>query len=137
MDIFTFLKNRKTERVDATGLTFPLFCKLHAVKSPDHQGGIAQSRVGDKLLIVHTPTDERPFCTSVYNVELNRVLGFIETELAEKLYQVFGENFCRDGEVEQITGGPPYQYYGCNIRVMDTQDYIEEMEDFSAVSEDA
>ncbi|MBE7080774.1 MAG: hypothetical protein E7371_06015 [Clostridiales bacterium] len=136
MGIFTFFKQRKTERAQATELTFPLFCKVHAVKSSDHQGGIAQSRVGDKLLIVHTPTDERPFRAAVYSVELNRVLGFIEEELSEKLFRAFGGNFCRDGEVEQITGGPPYKYYGCNIRVMDTQDYVEEMEAFSAVSEE-
>ena len=135
MNIFTFLTKRKTAIVKQTGLTFPIFCKLHAVKSLDHQGGIAQSRAGDKLLIVHTPTDERPFCTSVYSVELNRVLGFIEDKLAEKLFHAFGENFCRDGEVEQITGGPPYKYYGCNIRVMDTNDYIEDMEEFSTAPE--
>ena len=116
-----------------TELTFPIFCKLHAVKSPDHQGGIAQSRAGDKLLIVHTPTDERPSCTSVYSLPLNRVLGFIEEELADKFLQAFGENFCRDGEVEQITGGPPYKYYGCNIRVMDTQDYIEDLKELSSI----
>ena len=134
MNIFTFLKKRKTENSKESGLHFPLFCKLHAVKSLDHQGGIAQSRIGDKLLIVHTPTDERPFRASVYSVELNRVLGFIEDALAEELFHAFGENFCCDGEVEQIVGGPPYKYYGCNIRVMDSKNYIEEMEDFSAVS---
>ena len=131
MNIFAFFKKQKTETAKTTELTFPIFCKLHAVKSPDHQGGIAQSRVGDKLLIVHTPTDERPFRVSVYNITLNRVLGFIEDTLAEKLCQAFGQNFCRDGEIEQITGGPPYQYYGCNIRVMDTQDFIEDMKSFS------
>ena len=133
MNIFAFLKKRKTENTKESGLHFPLFCKLHAVKSLDHQGGIAQSRIGDKLLIVHTPTDERPFCTSVYSVELNRVLGFIEDALAEELFRAFGENFCRDGEVEQIVGGPPYKYYGCNIRVMDTQDYIEDLKELSSI----
>lgn len=108
-------------------MLFPIFCKVHAVKSPDHQGAIVQSRVGDKLLVVSTPSEDHPYCVSVYSVTLNRVLGFIEEALAEKLTAAFGENFCRDGEVEQITGGPPYRYYGCNIRVMDTQDFIEDM----------
>lgn len=121
----------KLERLKESGLQFPVFCKIHAVKSPDHQGAIAQSRVGDKLQIVHTPTQERPSCTSVYSIGLNRVLGFIEESLAEKLLLAFGQDFCRDGEVEQITGGPPYTYYGCNIRVMDTQDFLEELTDIS------
>ena len=119
---------RKTQCAQ-NNLPFPLFCKVHAVKSPDHQGAIAQSRVGDKLQIVHTPTAERPFCVTVYNITLNRVLGFVEADLAEKLTRAFGQDFCRDGEVEQITGGPPYKYYGCNIRVMDTQDFWEDMKD--------
>ena len=127
MSIFAFFTKRKTKAEKPSELTFPAFCKLHAVKSPDHQGGIVQSRVGDKLLIVHTPSDDRPFCVSVYSITINRVLGFIEDELAEKLTRAFGQNFCRDGEVEQITGGPPYQYYGCNIRVMESQDFIEDM----------
>ena len=129
MNIFTFFKKRKT--VNESDKIFPVFCNLHAVKSPDHQGGIAQSRAGDKLLIVHTPTAERPTCVSVYNITLNRVLGFIGEELAETLVRAFGNNFCRDGEVERITGGPPYKYYGCNIRVMDSQNFIEDMKEFS------
>ena len=133
MNLRTLLEKlqKRTETPKKEGLDFPIFCKVYAVKSPDHQGGITQSRVGDKLLLVHTPTNERPYCTSVYNIELNRVLGFIEETLAEKLLCAFGENFCRDGEVEQITGGPPYKYYGCNIRVMDTQNFIEDMQEFS------
>ena len=127
MGIFAFFTKRKTKAEKPSELIFPVFCKLHAVKSPDHQGGIVQSRVGDKLLIVHTPSDDRPFCVSVYSITLNRVLGFIEDTLAEKLTRAFGQNFCRDGEVEQITGGPPYKYYGCNIRVMESQNFIEDM----------
>ena len=127
MGIFAFFTKRKTKAEKPSELTFPVFCKLHAVKSPDHQGGIVQSRVGDKLLVVHTPSDDRPFCVSVYSITLNRVLGFIEDMLADKLTRAFGQNFCRDGEVEQITGGPPYKYYGCNIRVMESQNFIEDM----------
>ncbi len=132
MNIFAFLRKPKPKvsSTDKSAISFPVFCKLHAVKSPDHQGAIVQSRVGDKLLVVHTPTEERPFCVSVYSVTLNRVLGFVEDALAEKLTRAFGQSFCRDGEVEQITGGPPYKYYGCNIRVMDTQYFIEEMKNF-------
>ena len=136
MSIFTYLREKRKIKADAQsyethlnrlGLSFPLFCKVHAVKSPDHQGAIAQSRVGDHLLIVHTPTEERPFCASVYSITLNRVLGFVDEELSEKLTLAFGKEFCRDGEVEQITGGAPYKYLGCNLRLMDTQDFLEEL----------
>jgi hypothetical protein len=127
MGIFTFLKKDKIDKTESHTLHFPIFCKLHAVQSPDHQGGIVQSRAGDKLLIVHTPTEERPSCVSVYSISLHRVLGFVEENLAKRLTHVFGEGFCRDAEVEQITGGPPYQYYGCNIRIMDTKYFVEDI----------
>lgn len=132
MNIFSFLKKSKpqeaaNERI-YPGLEFPLFCKAHAVKSPDHQGAIAQSRVGDHLLIVHTPTEERPCCVCVYSIPLNRVLGYLEEGLSEKLVTAFGEGFCRDGEVEQITGGAPYKYLGCNLRLMDTAYFLEDMD---------
>ena len=129
MRISTLFQKRKSnpKKTNKEEMLFPIFCKVYAVKSPDHQGAIVQSRVGDKLLVVSTPSEDHPYCVSVYSITLNRVLGFIEETLAEKLTATFGENFCRDGEVEQITGGPPYRYYGCNIRVMDTQYFIEDM----------
>lgn len=138
MNIFAYLQAKRRakqeekayqKRLETAGLRFPLFCKLHAVKSPDHQGAIAQSRTGDHLLIVHTPTDERPCCVCAYSISLNRVLGFIDEGLSENLVYAFGEGFCRDGEVEQITGGAPYPYFGCNIRLMDTQEFLKEMQE--------
>ena len=138
MNIFTYFKEKRkkqaekqayAEKLNRLGLSFPLFCKAHAVKSPDHQGAIAQSRVGDHLLIVHTPSKDRPYCTCVYSITLNRVLGYVDEDLSEKLVQAFGQAFCRDGEVEQITGGDPYKYLGCNLRLMDTQDFLEEMQE--------
>ena len=140
MNIFTYFKSKRAmkaretlynERLNELGLSFPLFCKVHAVKSADHQGAIAQSRVGDKLLIVHTPTNERPDCMSVYNISLNRVLGFLDEGLSARLVTAFGQEFVRDGEVEQITGGAPYKYFGCNLRLMDTQDFIEELQEIT------
>ena len=144
MNIFAYLQANKRakqqarayeKRLNEVGLRFPLFCKLHAVTSPDHQGAIAQSRTGDHLLIVHTPTDERPDCVCAYSVSLNRVLGFLDEGLSQNLTYAFGKEFCRDGEVEQITGGAPYPYFGCNIRLMDSQDFLEEMENFSLIQE--
>lgn len=138
MNIFAYLQEKRKkkeamhiyeERLRALGLSFPLFCKVHAVKSPDHQGAIAQSRIGDRLLIVHTPTEERPDCVCVYSIPLNRVLGYIDEELSTKLVTAFGQEFCRDGEVEKITGGDAHKYFGCNLRLMDSQDFLEEMEE--------
>ena len=140
MNILAYLQQKRKEKKglkhaetcrQETPLHFPIFSKVQCVKSPDHQGAIAQSRVGDHLQIVHTPSEERPFCTCVYSIPLNRILGYIDEELSESLVLLFGKGFCRDGEVEQITGGPPYKYYGCNIRLMDSQDFLEEFEDFS------
>ena len=123
------------KRLHEVSLRFPLFCKLHAVTSPDHQGAIAQSRTGDHLLIVHTPTDERPDCVCAYSPSLHRVLGFLDEGLSKHLTYAFGTGFCRDGEVEKITGGAPYPYFGCNIRLMDTQDFLEEMQSFPLIKE--
>lgn len=140
MNIFTYLQEKRKQkqaekayeaRLKQTNLRFPIFCKIHGVKSADYQGAIAQSRVGDHLQIVHAPSDIRPFCTYVYSIPLNRVMGYLEEALSEKLVYAFGRGFCRDCEVEQITGGPPYKYYGCNIRLMDSQEFLEDMEDFS------
>ena len=140
MGIRTYFKEKRKEkqnqkeylqRLKETGVRFPVFCKVHCVKSPDHQGAIAQSRIGDPLQIVHTPSDEYPFKVAVYSIPLNRVLGYIENELAEKLVYLFGRDFCRDGEVETITGGDPYKYYGCNIRLTDEQEFLNDTEDFS------
>ena len=140
MNIWTYFREKRRERREEkeyrsrlrqTRLRFPIFCKLHGVRSPDHQGAIAQSRVGDHLQIVHTPSDVRLFSVCVYSIPLNRVLGYIEDELEEKLVYAFGHGFCRYGEIEKITGGAPYKYRGCNIRLMETQYFMEEQEDFS------
>ena len=133
MGIWTYLQlkhqRKKEEKAfeekrKACGLTFPIFCKLHAVTSLSHQGAIAQSREGDELQIVHTPVEGFPLRVSVYSISLNRTLGFLEDSLSEKLITLFGEGFCRDGEVEKITGGPPLAYFGCNIRILHTKEFI-------------
>ena len=112
------------QRLQKLRLQFPIFCKVHAVKSADHQGALAQSRAGDGLQLVHVPTEAYPFGVCVYSIPLNRLLGFLDAKLSEKLVYAFGEGFCRDGEIEEITGGPPYKYYGCNLRVLDTQELL-------------
>ena len=32
-----------------------------------------------------------------------------------------------------ITGGAPYKYFGCNLRLMDSQDFLEEMEELPSL----
>lgn len=104
------------------GLSFPLYCKAHGVKTPDHQGALAQSRAGDELQLVHVPADGYPFNIYVYNIGLNRILGYLDARLAEKLVRTFGAGFCLDGEITSVTGGPPeYKYFGCNLRIFDTK----------------
>ena len=85
----------------------------------------------DELQLVHIALDEFPFNVYVYSIELNRILGYLEETLAKKLVLVFGQGFCLDGRISEITGGPPeYEYFGCNIRVFDTMNmmlpYLEE-----------
>ena len=113
------------------GLEFPVCCKAHGVGKRERQGALAQSRSGDELQLVHIALDEFPFNVYVYSIELNRILGYLEETLAKKLVLVFGQGFCLDGRISEITGGPPeYEYFGCNIRVFDTMNmmlpYLEE-----------
>lgn len=144
MNIWTYIKEKKQERKEAkafakrlkaSGLHFPILCKLHGVTSPTHQGAIAQSRASDELQIVHTPTPEFPDRVSVYSISLNRTLGFLEDTLSKKLIFAFGAGFCRDGEVKAVTGGAPHPYFGCNIRILDTKEFLQDCEDFSHLYE--
>ena len=122
MNLLSSLKNLLYQRrLRKCGLSFPVFCKLHGVKSPDRQGALAQSRSGDPLQIVHAPTKEYPFNVYVYSITLNRVLGYLDERTAEQFVYLFKKGFCKDAVIEQITGGPPaYPYFGCNIRVMES-----------------
>ena len=124
-----FFYNRRKKKC---AIIFPVFCKIHGVTSPDRQGALAQSGTGDELQLVHVPLEKYPFNVYVYSVPLNRVLGYLDEILAEKLVYLFGKGFCRDGEIEAVTGGPPqYTYFGCNIRIMESAVLMKDCEDFS------
>lgn len=114
-------------------LQFPLFCKVKGVKNPAYQGALAQSQNGDKLQLVHLPSERYPFDTFVYSVNLNRVLGYLEKDLAEKLVKLFGENFCRDGVIYRVIGGGNYKYFGCQILIFETMDMMKNVQDFSSL----
>lgn len=140
MNIFTYLQKKRIQkqeekayslRLAQTKLRFPILTKIHGVKGTTQQGALAQSRAGDKLQLVHVPTEQYKFSVSVYSIPLNRLLGHLDEELCKKLVFLFGEGFCRDGEIERLTGGAPYKYIGCIVRVLDTQFYMEDCEDFS------
>ena len=57
-----------------------------------------------------------------------------QEELAEKLVYVFGKDFCLDGAIDKIIGGPPMKYRGALIRVFDNNVFMEN-EDISSLKE--
>lgn len=133
MGLKAYFKNKLwIRRLKRSGLTFPIRTKINGVSSVDRQGALAQSVDGDDLQIVHTPLKKYPHNTYVYSVTLNRVLGYLDKELSQKLQYVFKDGFCLDGEIQKRLGGPPeYDYYGCNIFIYSTKDLLNDVEDFS------
>lgn len=129
----TFLQNFFYQhRKKKCGLTFPLYCKAHGVKSADRQGAVAQSRANDPLQLVHSPVEGYPFNVYVYSITLNRILGYLDPILSEKLVYLFKKDFCIDGQIENITGGPPeYKYFGCNLRIYETAELMKKCGDLS------
>ena len=122
MKIFHAIKNLLYKRrLKRCGLSFPVHTKIHGVKAADRQGALAQSRSGDNLQIVHVPLPDYPFNVYVYSITLNRVLGYLDSTLAEQLVYLFKKDFCRDAALETISGGPPkYTYFGASIRIYET-----------------
>ncbi|MBQ8323359.1 MAG: hypothetical protein IJX91_05270 [Clostridia bacterium] len=125
---FRVAKNERRRNV--AGLVFPLLCKVRGVKTAERQGALAQSRAGDKLQLVHVALKDYPHNVYVYNVPLNRVLGYLQRDLAEKLVYALGKGFCRDGEIENVTG-EEYGTRGANIRIFDTAEAFSGETDFS------
>ncbi len=131
MGMFAYFKRKIKQRAYERkkrkyGLSFPLYCKAHGVKRAEYQGAIAQSRAGDKLQLIHRPENDYPYNVYIYSVELNRILGYLHETLAYKLVSVFGEEFCRDAVVKEITGGGEYKYRGCNIEIFQTMEYMKD-----------
>ena len=126
---YLFRRRAKTAEIE-----FPVICKLHGVKKLGFQGALLQSRAGDELQLVHTPTAQNPDLVYAYSVSLNRILGCLHEALAEKLIYVFGKGFCKDGEIEKITG-EAYETLGCNIRIFATANALKDESDFSHLYE--
>ena len=135
MNIFAYLKAIQSKRKQRKayekskrllGISFPLYCKAHGVKSADYQGAIAQSHANDKLQITHSPVEGYPHNVYVYSIELNRVLGYLQERLAKKLVELFGNGFCRDALISEITGGGEYKYRGCNLVIFETMSFMQD-----------
>ncbi len=126
---------KRCRRQKRSGLSFPILTKLHGVKSKDRQGALIQSERGDKLQFVQVALPDYPYNAYVYSIPLNRVLGYLDKELAEKLVYVFGEDFCLDGAIDKIIGGPPMKYRGALIHVFDNNVFMEN-EDISSLKEE-
>ena len=71
-------------------LRFPVCCKAHGVSFADRQGALAQSRSGDELQLVQVPLENYPQNVYIYSIELNRILGYLEKNLSDRLTSVFG-----------------------------------------------
>ena len=113
-------------------LHFPIYCKLRGVKQPDRQGALAQSHVEDGLQLVHVPLEDYPYNVYAYSIPLNRVLGYLEKDLAKYLVIELGKGFCVDGRIRKMLGGPPkYKYYGVAIRIYNTKTMMQNMEAFT------
>ena len=137
MNIFARVKRKLKiaqikRRCKIADLSFPIFCKTHGVKNVLYQGALAQTRTGDRLQIVHVPLREYPHNVYVYSIPLNRILGYLQKELAERLVYAFGGNFCLDAVVENRTGGTePHPIFGCNLRLFHTRQMLVDVKDFS------
>ena len=133
MGVWTNLKNFFRRWIGKrTALQFPVYCKLHGVKKPSRQGALAQSSTEDGLQLVHVPLQDYPYNVYAYSIPLNRVLGYLDKELAEQLVAEFGDGFCLDGRIRELIGGPPkYKYYGCKIRIYNTKTLMSNTEDFT------
>jgi hypothetical protein len=99
-------------------VNLPVHTKVVGVSFGDRQERIKQSKVGDTLIIKHTPTQDFPTAAEVINARTGQSLGHIQKQLAAALLSSFGNGFILDGVISDITGGTPdAPHYGCNIKI--------------------
>lgn len=135
MKIKEFWKTfKRCRRLKKSNTVFPVRAKIHGVKNCAHQGALAQSENGDKLQLVQVPLDEYPHNVYVYSITLNRILGYLDKPLAEKLIYIFGKGFCLDGTIREIIGGPPLKYRGAVVDIFDDNVFMKNA-DVSALHE--
>lgn len=100
--------------------SLPMITRLEGRNIFDFQGAISQSQEGDALQLVHVA--ERYDNVYVYNFEINRIIGYLERELADDFIHIFGKGFCLDAKL--------YQTYtfdngklGCDIEIYNHSEY--------------
>ena len=86
------------------GISLPCQTRVFGSSNLNAQGALAQSREGDLLQVVHTPTERHAYNVYVYSIELNRVLGYLDKDLAKSLVSIFGNGFCLDAQIDEIIG---------------------------------
>lgn len=96
-------------------IVFPIHTKIKGVTFENRQEYLSESLEGDMLFIDHTPTDEYPNAISITNGRTLKQLGYVNSELANKLLDKFGAGLRLNGEIVEITGGTDGKNYGCNI----------------------
>ena len=131
MRIFTRIKSnilvaKRKRRMKRQFDKFPLLCLVRGNKA---QSLLAQSRTGDELQIVHTPTAEYPKTVFVYSIPLNGILGYLEFSVCEKLLFALGANFCVDGKIEELREENGAFYF--TVRVFPTSKKMANLDDFS------
>lgn len=107
------------------GISLPLTTTVYGVSNLSSQGALAQSRVDDHLQIVHTPTDKHAHNVYVYSINLNRLLGYIDRDLAKGLVAVFGNGFCLDAKIDEIVGSDAEtDPFGVQILILPTTTFM-------------
>ena len=122
---YTILMNF-LRRLKKRFIKFPLRRYLTQTGYATTQDALRQSKVGDPLQIVRLDDD----CAYVYSVELNALIGKIDSQTTKRLSGVFGKRFCLDGTLAVKTGGLPYKFYGGAVDVYDSATFMSNVEDF-------
>lgn len=110
-------------------MNFPFIENVFGTDFSEHAGALAQSQTGDLLQLVHVPTARHPHNTFAYNIELNRIVGYLPRPIAKKLRYVFGKGFCLDGRIEETFC--KNREWNCRISIYDTAEmmkpYLDEL----------
>lgn len=96
----------------------PYTTKLNGVTFNNRQNAIAESVVGDRLLIKHTPTDDFPHTIEVYNSVTNKSIGVLPNENAEKILKKYKDGCRFDGVITAIFGGNDGRNYGVEVMLL-------------------
>lgn len=126
--LFYIQKLTKKLKIMRLGMKFPIDDEVYGIDFGDRKGAVLQTREKDLLQIVHVATTHHPVNAYVYNIELNRILGYLEMTLAQDLHYVFGDGYCLDAQVLKIEQDEDLH---CHIRILNSSEmmrpYLEEL----------